>query len=118
MAQKPEKLGVIRARRDFLALKDASRAQAPGFLLLARENPDIGGISRVGLTVTKKLGGAVVRNRIKRRLRTACREIIPDFGAAGTDYVLIARPPAFDREFQLLLDDLKRALLRLHNNPT
>ena len=118
MAQRPEKLGVIRKRRDFLALKDSSRAQAPGFLLLARQNPENRQVARIGLTVTKRLGGAVVRNRIKRRLRAVTRSIIPEYGLAGADYVLIARSPAYDRDFALLLDDLKRALLRLHNDPT
>lgn len=65
---------------------------------------------RVGYTVTKKLGGAVTRNRIKRRLRAAAREVVPGHAAPGHDYVLIARPSAADRPWEALLDDLRAAL--------
>ncbi len=81
--------------------------------MVARENPENGDMARIGLTVTKKLGGAVIRNRIRRRLRAATREVFPDCALPGTDYVLIARPAAYDRKYTLLLDDMKRALLRL-----
>ena len=83
-------------------------------MLVGRKNPEIDRDVRVGLTVTKKLGGAVVRNRIKRRLRSAVRDVFPAYASAGTDYVLIARSAAADRNFAELLDDMKRALLRLH----
>lgn len=73
---------------------------------------------RVGFTVTRKMGGAVVRNRIKRRLRAAVREIAPLHAEAGCDYVLIARRAAFDRNYADLLDDTKRALLRLAADTT
>ncbi len=107
----------LRKRRDFLALRGGRRASTPGFLLLGRDNPEAANAARVGLTVTKKLGGAVVRNRIRRRLRAAVREIFPQFAAPGADYVLIARPAAYDRNFGALLDDMKRALLRLRRDP-
>lgn len=68
---------------------------------------------RAGLTVTKKLGGAVLRNRIKRRLRAACRAVLPLHGEAGCDYVLVARAPAADMVFADLLDDLAGALQSL-----
>lgn len=86
---------------------------APGFLLLTRQNPENGDDIRFGLTVTKKLGNAVRRNRIKRRLRAVAREVLPASGAPGADYVFIARGAAYDRNFDVMLDDLKRALLRL-----
>lgn len=87
---------------------------APGFLLTARKNPDNApGEARFGLTVTKKLGPAAVRNRIRRRLRAAARETFPRFAYPGLDYVFIARPAAYDRNYQTLLDDMERALLRL-----
>ena len=65
------------------------------------------------MTVTKKLGGAVVRNRIKRRLRAVARAILADHGQPGFDYNFIARSAAADRNFEGLLDDAKRALLSL-----
>ena len=111
-------MGVIKKRQDFLALRGADKAHAPSFLMLARKNPENGPIARFGLTVTKKLGGAVARNRIRRRLRAAAGEIFPNYATPGTDYVLIARTAAYDRNYEALLDDMKRALLRLTRNPT
>ncbi len=111
-------MGVIKKRRDFLAMRAAEKAHAPSFLMLALANPENGSASRLGLTVTKKLGGAVIRNRIRRRLRAAAREVFPQDAAPGTDYVLIARKAAYDRNYGALLDDMKRALLRLTHNTT
>lgn len=71
---------------------------------------------RVGYTVTKKIGGAVTRNRIKRRLRALCREILPLHGDSETDYVLIARAAAAELEFSDLRDELTRALRRLRRD--
>jgi len=106
-------LSVIKKRQDFVALRNGARANSPGFLLAARPNKAAGEGARIGLTVTKKIGGAVARNRIRRRLRAAVREIFPQFARAGMDYVLIARKAAYNRNYSLLLDDMKRALLRL-----
>lgn len=108
------KIGSIKKRQDFLALRHAKKTHAPGFLMAARHNPqNPADEARVGLTVTKKLGGAVVRNRIRRRLRAAAREVFPAHAKPGVDYVLIARPPALTRNYRSLLDDMERALLRL-----
>lgn len=81
--------------------------------MAARRNPEAGDGVRVGLTVTKKLGGAVQRNRIRRRLRAAVREVFPFHAEAGKDYVLIARSAAHSRKYAAILDDVKQALLRL-----
>ncbi|NJM36254.1 MAG: ribonuclease P protein component [Rhodomicrobium sp.] len=102
----------MKKRSDYLALRSGAKAGAPGFLLTARQRAD-GGEIRVGITVTRKLGGAVVRNRIRRRLKEAARAVLPLHGEPGCDYVLIARPAAQTRVFAALLDDLKRALLTL-----
>jgi ribonuclease P protein component len=67
----------------------------------------------VGFTATKRIGGAVVRNRAKRRLREAARRLLPAFGRPGCDYVLIARQGAAERPWERLLDDVKSALIRL-----
>ena len=68
---------------------------------------------RVGFTATRKIGGAVVRNRAKRRLREAARRLLPELGQAGCDYVLIARMGTVSRPWDRLLDDVKTALIRL-----
>jgi len=68
---------------------------------------------RVGFTVTKKIGGAVVRNRMKRRLRALAREIIPIKGLAGADHVMIGRAKGIERDFGLLRSELSQALDRL-----
>lgn len=99
-------------------MRSADKAQSASFLMLARKNPENGASARLGLTVTKKLGSAVIRNRIRRRLKAAAREVFPAHARPGTDYVLIARKAAYDRNFTALLDDMKRALLRLSRNPT
>ncbi len=65
---------------------------------------------RVGFTVTKKIGGAVVRNRMKRRFRALAREIVPGKGIAGADHVMIGRSNGLERDFGLLRTDLERAL--------
>jgi ribonuclease P protein component len=64
----------------------------------------------VGFTVSKKVGGAVVRNRMKRRFRELAREIIPSAGHIGSDHVMIGRSNGIDREFTALRRDLTHAL--------
>jgi ribonuclease P protein component len=85
----------------------------PGFVLLVRDRKDQDPGMRVGFTVTKKIGGAVVRNRMKRRFRALAREIIPSKGLAGADHVMIGRAKGVEREFGLLRDELAGALDRL-----
>ena len=68
---------------------------------------------RFGFTVTKKLGKAVVRNRIRRRLKSAVRELL-ELARPGFDYVVIAREPAVERSYADLKSDLAQALARVH----
>ncbi len=68
---------------------------------------------RVGFTVTKKIGGAVVRNRMKRRFRALAREVMPAKGFAGADHVLIGRAKGIERAFADLRSELEGALDRL-----
>lgn len=65
---------------------------------------------RLGLTVSKKVGNAVVRNRMKRRFRELARAILPEAGIPGADHVLIGRNAGIERPFIELATDLKRAL--------
>lgn len=68
---------------------------------------------RVGFTVTRKIGGAVVRNRMKRRFRALAREIVPARGFPGSDHVMVGRARGVEREFALLRSELAGALDRL-----
>ena len=82
-------------------------------MLLVRDRADGDPAKRVGFTVTKKIGGAVVRNRMKRRLRALAREMLPEGGIAGADHVLIGRAGGIERDYSLLRQELARALERL-----
>lgn len=83
-----------------------------GFILLARDRAD-GGAVRVGFTVTKKIGGAVVRNRLKRRLRALVRESLPALASPAHDYVLIGREAGLTRAYADMAADLERAVRKM-----
>ncbi|OYY67631.1 MAG: ribonuclease P protein component [Sphingomonas sp. 28-63-12] len=100
-------------RRDFLAANSGKRAPMPGFVLLARERADGVADMRIGYTVTKKIGNAVVRNRMKRRLRALARDVLPEIGLPGCDHVLIGRSGGIERDFAQLRADLVKALQKL-----
>lgn len=85
----------------------------PGFVLLIRPRDDGSDAIRIGYTVTKKIGGAVIRNRMKRRFRALARELLPDEGLAGADHVLIGRAGGVERDFGLLRTELRKALRKL-----
>ncbi len=68
---------------------------------------------RVGFTVTRKIGGAVVRNRMKRRFRALAREVVPSRGFPGSDHVMIGRAKGVERDYSLLRSELASALDRL-----
>jgi ribonuclease P protein component len=85
----------------------------PGFVLLVRDRKDADPLMRVGFTVTKKIGGAVVRNRMKRRFRALAREIVAVNGIPGADHVMIGRSKGVERDFGLLRTELAEALDKL-----
>ena len=74
----------------------------PGFVLLVRPRGDDDPTMRIGITVTKKIGNAVVRNRMKRRFRALARETLPELGIAGADQVLIGRSGGIERDYSSL----------------
>ncbi|HEX6071814.1 MAG TPA: ribonuclease P protein component [Sphingomicrobium sp.] len=103
----------MKRRADFLAANAGMRASTPGFILLVRDRKDSDPAMRVGFTVTRKIGGAVIRNRMKRRFRALAREIVPAKGLAGADHVMIGRAKGVERDFGLLRSELAGALDRL-----
>ncbi|GGD87240.1 hypothetical protein GCM10011515_03430 [Tsuneonella deserti] len=100
----------IRKRADFLAANRGIRVARPGFVLLAHPNGGRG--ARFGVTVTKKIGNAVVRNRMKRRFRELLRAVLPARGLADHDHVLIGRDGGVERDFDKLRAELDEALAR------
>ncbi len=109
-AQRVAPIPVIKKRADFLAANRGRRVATAGFVLLVRDRKDGDPTKRLGFTVTKKIGKAVVRNRMKRRFRALAREIIPAKGHSGADHVMIGRSGGIERDYSLLGQDLVRAL--------
>jgi ribonuclease P protein component len=103
-------LAVIRKRSDFLAANRGLRVARPGFVLLARPNGGRG--LRYGVTVTKKIGNAVVRNRMKRRFRELLWAVLPEAGMPDHDHILIGREGGVERDFAQLREELGAALAR------
>jgi ribonuclease P protein component len=111
--QEAQRLVPLKKRADFLAANRGRRASTTGFVLLVRDRKDADRSMRVGFTVTKKIGGAVVRNRMKRRFRAMARELIPVKGFPGSDHVMIGRSSGVERDFGVLRAELGSALDRL-----
>ena len=103
----------LKRRPDFLAAAKALYAARGAVVVQARDRDDGDPLIRIGFTATRKIGGAVVRNRAKRRLRHAAQGLIPLHGKPGHDYVLIARMGTTARPWARLLDDVKSALISL-----
>ncbi|MFP5328639.1 MAG: ribonuclease P protein component [Alphaproteobacteria bacterium] len=102
----------MKKRSDFLAANAGRRAATPGFVLLVRDRRDDDPQKRVGFTVTRKVGNAVTRNRMRRRFRELARAVLPEHGYAGADHVMIGRASGIERDFALLKQDLQSALRR------
>ena len=107
----------MRNRADFLRAQRGVRKFASGLVLEACLTPEplaLAGHLRIGFTASRKIGGAVERNRAKRRLRAAAAAVLPLSGRERTDYVLIARPATLNRPFDGLLQDLAAVLAAAH----
>jgi ribonuclease P protein component len=103
----------LRHRADFLAAAAGARAPVSGFVLQALKAREDGPV-RVGFTVSKKVGNAVERNRVRRRLREVVRLTAESGMRPGYDYVVIGRRAALDLPFVALVADFGRALGRVH----
>jgi len=111
-------IGRLKTRPEFLYVKGGTRFATPSLVLQARRRLPSGlpaaHLARFGFTATKSLGGAVIRNRARRRLKEAVRLAAPALALEGYDYVLIARGGAVQRPFIELIKDLERALAHVH----
>jgi ribonuclease P protein component len=103
----------LRQRADFLAAATGSKAPVGGFVLQALQRRKDGPM-RVGFTVSKKVGNAVERNRVRRKLREVVRLAPASQMQPGHDYVLIGRRAALQMPFDRLAEDFRRALARVH----
>ena len=103
----------LRQRADFIATAAGAKAHAAGFVLQSRDRHDQAP-PRVGYTVSKKVGNAVERNRVRRRLREVVRLAGAEGMQSGRDYVLIGRRAALGLGFNALIDDIAAALARVH----
>ena len=122
-------LHTLRVRREFLAVAKGDKQVRRGLVLQARQR-DVNALTdlddasdstsdadtaiRFGLTATKKIGNAVIRNRTRRRLRVLALEILSAHGQPGYDYVLIGRAATKHRTWDGLRTDLRSALKKLH----
>jgi ribonuclease P protein component len=117
------RLTTLKRRAEFLRIRKGARAAADAFVLEAKRRAGgagegaLAGEARFGFTVSKQVGGAVERNRIRRRLKAAVRGLAQQHAQHDFDYVVIARRPALDLKFTALVADLAKAFERVHARP-
>ena len=115
------RLVTLKRRAQFLRIRKGARWATSAFVLEAKrrddETADVRAQPRFGFTVTKQIGKAVERNRIRRRLKAAVRDVQVAHARSDFDYVLIARRPALTSAYAALVTDLTTALQRVHRPP-
>lgn len=117
-----KRVSTLKKRSDFLRLRTGRKYSTRSLVLQAVKSDSTNSDTepRVGFTVTKKVGNAVVRNRIKRRLREAAQRVIPQHSSmendTAHDYVIIGKHGALTRDFTAILKDLQQALDHVHMN--
>lgn len=110
-------LNTLKKRTEFLRVKGGLRWSTPFLVVETVLRPDTegdDGAPRIGFTVSKKIGNAVVRNRVRRRLRAAVSTLNPTRLRSSHDYVVIARTGAAECAYQELVADLEQAFQRVH----
>lgn len=100
----------LKKRSEFLAIAKTNRKWvSPAFVIQLCQR-SLEGPIRYGITASRKVGGAVERNRAKRRLRVLIKQVLPLCGHSGTDYVFIAREEVLRRNFACMTQELEEAL--------
>ena len=112
MTSAPPAVKRLKTRREFLHVAKGRKAVRSGVVVQARARDGSSHLG-AGFTATRKIGGAVIRNRSKRRLREAVRLLLPLHGMTGFDYVFIARATTSERDWERLLGDVRSALVSL-----
>ena len=118
----PSRVITLRRRSEFQRIRKGARWATAAFVLEAKQRGDGNGaptvqLPRFGFTITRQIGKAVDRNRIRRRLKAAVASVQMDHARGDFDYVLIARGPALSSAFDVLVSDLAIALDRVHRTP-
>jgi ribonuclease P protein component len=113
----PTAIERMKRRAEFLAAARGASCARGAVVVQALDRSRQRAAIRAGFTATRKIGGAVVRNRAKRRLREAARLVLPLHGKAGFDYVFVARGGTASRPWARLLDDVENALISLAATP-
>jgi len=122
----PRAIERLKRRSEFLrAARQGNKSVTAGLIVQARqrkkgENPDDGNENavRVGFTVTKKVGNAVIRNRVRRRLKAVAAEVLPERVRGGQDLVIIGRMATIRRSYAALIKDLESAIKKLNGGNT
>ena len=108
---------MIRKRPDFVAANRGKRFVSHGFVLLVHKRKKAQNTNdqavRYGITVTKKIGNAVTRNRMKRRFRALVAKTLPQYGLIGADHILIGRKQEREPSFERMRSDLEKGLKHL-----
>jgi ribonuclease P protein component len=118
----PSRVATLKKRTEYLRVRKGSRCATPAFVLEAKARIDADRAlpvdePRYGFTITKQVGKAVERNRIRRRLKAAIGNVGPSHARGEFDYVLIARRPALTAQFAGLMSELIKAFARVHRAP-
>lgn len=105
----------LTVRPQFLFVRGGLSERRRSLVIQARRarSDDAAPVIGAGFTATKKTGNAVKRNRARRRLKAAARQLLPCHGVPGADYVFIARMDTAEIGWQRLLDDMESALISL-----
>jgi ribonuclease P protein component len=109
----------LKKRAEYLRVRKGARCATPVFVLEAKERSGedrapTADAPRFGFTITRQVGKAVDRNRIRRRFKAAVGGLAADHAKGDFDYVLIARRPALTTAYAALVAELVKAFGRVH----